>query len=163
MNNAGASRGDDGSAAGGREDLENIAIAALEGGLFITFVSALENRSHRYSFILMHVGASSGANALIPFGASSTALRANDAIQMGCCFSSSGSVSVDAEPKMPFLKKWVRTRHAILFRLSNRTVQVLFFDRRLVPRRFTILIVFTCKNNDNLEQFLNPSYVTLSQ
>ena len=30
---------------------------------------------------------------------------------------------------MPFLKKWVRTRHAILFRLSNRTVQVLFFDR----------------------------------
>ena len=28
---AGASRGDDGSAAGGREDLENIAITALEG------------------------------------------------------------------------------------------------------------------------------------
>jgi len=27
-----------------------------------------------------------------------------------------------------YLKKWVRTRHAILFRLSNRTVQVVFFD-----------------------------------
>jgi hypothetical protein len=132
LTNAGASRGDDGSAAGGREDLENIAIAALEGNLFLAFVSALENRSHRYCFIMMHSGASSGANALIPFGASSTTLRANDAIQMGCCFSSPGSVSVDAEPKMPFLKKWVRTRHAILFRLSNRTVQVLFFDRRLV-------------------------------
>lgn len=36
----------------------------------------------------------------------------------------------DGEPEMPFLKKWVRTRHAILFRLSNRTVQVVFFDRR---------------------------------
>lgn len=28
-----------------------------------------------------------------------------------------------------FLKKWVRTKHAILFRLSNRTVQVVFHDR----------------------------------
>ena len=27
-----------------------------------------------------------------------------------------------------FVKKWVRTRHAILFRISNRTVQVAFFD-----------------------------------
>jgi polo-like kinase 1 len=27
-----------------------------------------------------------------------------------------------------YLKKWVRTRHAILFRLSNRSVQVVFFD-----------------------------------
>jgi hypothetical protein len=39
------------------------------------------------------------------------------------------SLGSDDSPKMPFLKKWVRTRHAILFRLSNRTVQVLFFDR----------------------------------
>ena len=31
----GASRGDDGSAAGGREDLENIAITALEGKIHI--------------------------------------------------------------------------------------------------------------------------------
>ena len=34
------------------------------------------------------------------------------------------------EASMIFLKKWVRTRHAILFRLSNRTVQVVFFDKR---------------------------------
>ena len=27
-----------------------------------------------------------------------------------------------------YVKKWVRTRHAILFRLSDRTVQVVFFD-----------------------------------
>jgi serine/threonine protein kinase len=32
-------------------------------------------------------------------------------------------------PNIPFLKKWVKTRHAILFRLSNKTVQVVFFDR----------------------------------
>lgn len=31
---------------------------------------------------------------------------------------------------LPYIKKWVRTRHAILFRLSNRTVQVMFFDER---------------------------------
>lgn len=35
-----------------------------------------------------------------------------------------GSSSSD----MVFVKKWVRTRHAVLFRLSNRTVQVNFFD-----------------------------------
>jgi polo-like kinase 1 len=33
---------------------------------------------------------------------------------------------------LPYVKKWVRTRHAILFRLSNRTVQVVFFDQRCV-------------------------------
>ena len=30
---------------------------------------------------------------------------------------------------MIYVKKWVRTRHAILFRMSNRTVQVTFFDK----------------------------------
>ena len=29
---------------------------------------------------------------------------------------------------LPYLKKWVRTKHAILFRLSNGTVQVVFYD-----------------------------------
>ena len=29
---------------------------------------------------------------------------------------------------MIYVKKWVKTRHAILFRMSNRTVQVAFFD-----------------------------------
>jgi serine/threonine protein kinase len=36
----------------------------------------------------------------------------------------------ELETEMPFLKKWVRTRHALLFRLSNKTVQIVFFDRR---------------------------------
>ena len=33
-----------------------------------------------------------------------------------------------ASSNMTFVKKWVRTRHAVLFRLSNRQVQVNFFD-----------------------------------
>jgi hypothetical protein len=37
---------------------------------------------------------------------------------------------LDDEPDLPFLKKWVKTKHAILFRISNRTVQVIFYDRR---------------------------------
>jgi len=32
--------------------------------------------------------------------------------------------------ELPYVKKWVRTKHAILFRLSNRTVQVVFYDHR---------------------------------
>lgn len=35
----------------------------------------------------------------------------------------------DSDMMMPYVKKWVRTRHAILFRLSNKTVQVVFFDQ----------------------------------
>ncbi|CAM9239764.1 unnamed protein product, partial [Hapterophycus canaliculatus] len=35
----------------------------------------------------------------------------------------------DAKEPLTFLRKWMRTRNAILFRLSNRTVQVVFSDR----------------------------------
>lgn len=28
-----------------------------------------------------------------------------------------------------YIKKWVRTKHAILFRLSNQTVQIVFYDQ----------------------------------
>ena len=38
------------------------------------------------------------------------------------------SSSSGDDDSLVYLKKWVRTRHAILFRLSNRTVQVVFFD-----------------------------------
>ena len=30
--------------------------------------------------------------------------------------------------KLPYVKKWMRTRHAIMFRLSNKIVQVIFQD-----------------------------------
>jgi polo-like kinase 1 len=32
------------------------------------------------------------------------------------------------EPHLPHVKNWLRTKHAILFRLSNRTIQVNFQD-----------------------------------
>ena len=35
--------------------------------------------------------------------------------------------SNDAE--FVFIKKWVRTKHAILFRLSNQTIQIVFYDQ----------------------------------
>jgi hypothetical protein len=79
----------------------------------------------------------SGACDNVVFGTSSTFLKPTDAAFMGCTNTPMGQGSSDQatdteNPEMPFLKKWVRTRHAILFRLSNRTVQVLFFDRRYV-------------------------------
>lgn len=90
-----------------------------------------QNTRYNSDIIKMITGASLGANSSIPFGISSCSLRPTDALQMGCCSSPPGPGSPsDDSHKMPFLKKWVRTRHAILFRLSNRTVQVLFFDRR---------------------------------
>ncbi|CAM9916511.1 unnamed protein product [Choristocarpus tenellus] len=33
-----------------------------------------------------------------------------------------------SQARLTYLKKWVRTKHAVLFRLSNRTVQVVFSD-----------------------------------
>lgn len=42
--------------------------------------------------------------------------------QLGASSSSAGGSG------LAFVKKWVRTRHAILFRLSNGTVQVMFLD-----------------------------------
>ena len=67
--------------------------------------------------MVMQAGAITGASYAVKFVISSTTYNGNN---------ENGSV---VENEMPFLKKWVRTRHAILFRLSNRTVQVVFFDR----------------------------------
>lgn len=33
------------------------------------------------------------------------------------------------EKSLIFIKKWMRTKHAILFRLSNQTVQIVFYDQ----------------------------------
>ena len=88
-------------------------------------------------------GAKTGADASIPFGTSSAAFEAEGAVEMGSpggiannnpsTMSNANANTNNGETEtiedMPFLKKWVRTRHAILFRLSNRIVQVVFFDR----------------------------------
>jgi len=97
----GASRAEDGSAAGGSQGMETIAMASLDG-------------------------TNSGASSSVPFGVSSVALKPADCAAMFCVPPGNQGTSrwTTTEPEMPFLKKWVRTRHAILFRLSNRTVQV---------------------------------------
>eukprot|EP01032_Pedospumella_encystans_P018691 gene18691-21270_t len=43
--------------------------------------------------------------------------------------SQENNIESGEEQELPFLKKWVRTKHAVVFRMSNRTVQVVFFDR----------------------------------
>jgi hypothetical protein len=70
-------------------------------------------------------GSASGANASIVFGTSSAHYRCPPCEQQAAV----GSGASNGDGDMTFLKKWVRTRHAILFRLSNKVVQVVFFDR----------------------------------
>lgn len=55
-----------------------------------------------------------------------------------CIFPSSSQGDFD------YVKKWVRTKHAILFLLSNRTVQAIFFDQTellLTPDGKTVTVV----------------------
>ncbi len=78
--------------------------------------------------VLQQGGIASGATSSIKFGVSS-AKYSSGYSNSGDNMSSSELMSDDDCEELPFLKKWVRTRHAILFRLSNRTVQVVFFDR----------------------------------
>ena len=40
-----------------------------------------------------------------------------------------GEANNGQECDFVFIKKWVRTKHAILFRLSNQTVQIVFYDQ----------------------------------
>lgn len=40
------------------------------------------------------------------------------------------TMSLDDDTELAYVKKWVRTKHALLFRLNNRTVQVVFYDKR---------------------------------
>lgn len=88
------------------------------------------------------IGAIDGACPYVKFGQSSTKYKSvdennnregvNTNIFPDSPISGLGSGLDDDDIDMPFLKKWVRTKHAILFRISNRTVQVVFYDRRLV-------------------------------
>jgi hypothetical protein len=41
---------------------------------------------------------------------------------------SSSNSSTNSSTYLPHVKNWLRTKHAILFRLSNRTIQVNFTD-----------------------------------
>jgi polo-like kinase 1 len=43
-------------------------------------------------------------------------------------WSNTTSSSSSRQKPMVYLKKWVRTKHAIFFRLSDSTVQIVFYD-----------------------------------
>lgn len=55
----------------------------------------------------------------------------------------------DEGASMIYLKKWVRTKHAILFRLSNGTVQVVFYDHTevLLSNEATVVTYVDKKRN----------------
>jgi polo-like kinase 1 len=58
---------------------------------------------------------------------------------------------VDVGRNMVFLKKWVRTKHAIFFRLSDQTVQIVFYDHteiQLTPDERYITYIDKSKNRN---------------
>ena len=55
-----------------------------------------------------------------------------------------------------YVKKWIRTKHAILFRLSNKIVQVCFLDStELILRSDTKQITYVNKKNERKNYPLN--------
>ena len=50
-------------------------------------------------------------------------------LQDACVEEKQKRIEGSPDSNMVYVKKWVRTRHAILFRLSNHSVQVCFFDK----------------------------------
>ena len=62
----------------------------------------------------------------------------------------------EGDEDLIYVKKWVRTRHAILFRLSDRTVQVVFFDHtELILSAGARLITYVDKHGDRTTFSLN--------
>lgn len=65
-----------------------------------------------------------------------------------------------SETLFVYLKKWVRTKHAILFRLSDQTVQIVFYDQTevlLTPdKRF---VTYVDKKRTRCTYYLNDELV----
>ena len=87
----------------------------LEQQLQNESANALQSDAHALMQKDIKNHAAQGACASVQFGQSST--------------SSNTDTQSSKEQELPFLKKWVRTKHAVVFRMSNRSVQVVFFDR----------------------------------
>jgi len=64
---------------------------------------------------------------------------------------SKNNTQINVGRNMVFLKKWVRTKHAIFFRLSDQTVQIVFYDHTeilLTPDERFITYVDKSKNRN---------------
>jgi polo-like kinase 1 len=46
-----------------------------------------------------------------------------------CVYDASDDSAEESSLPLVYLKKWVRTKHAVLFRLSDQTVQIVFYDQ----------------------------------
>ena len=75
-------------------------------------------------------GSSSTGQPPVDFAQTSVANPIQFTTQASGAGTSKTGASAASSLPLPYVKKWVRTRHAILFRLSNQTVQVVFFDQR---------------------------------
>jgi len=66
-------------------------------------------------------------------------------------------------PNLPYLRKWVRTKHAILFRLSNETIQVVFYDHtELLLSRSVEFVTYVDKGRKRCTYHLNATVVNHS-
>eukprot|EP01032_Pedospumella_encystans_P015350 gene15350-17564_t len=104
--------------------------------------NALQSDAHALMQKDIKNHAAQGACDSVQFGQSSTSQENN--IESG------------EEQELPFLKKWVRTKHAVVFRMSNRTVQVVFFDRsEVLITAEARLITFVSKMGERTEHTLD--------
>lgn len=61
------------------------------------------------------------------------------------------SVNAVAPTTLVFVKKWVRTKHAILFRLSDQTIQIVFYDQtEILLTPDDSVITYVDKNRNRL-------------
>ncbi|CAM9245204.1 unnamed protein product, partial [Phaeothamnion confervicola] len=77
---------------------------------------------HFWTYLLAHEQSTAAGAAAATAGVSSVAAPTAPTPSPGA------PATVSAATRLVYVKKWVCTRHAILFRLSDRTVQVVFFD-----------------------------------
>eukprot|EP00438_Fugacium_kawagutii_P018912 Skav232604 [mRNA] locus=scaffold3249:41145:43602:- [translate_table: standard] len=57
------------------------------------------------------------------------ALERKDGASTGTSSLKTPAVKAVGSGQVPFVKKWTRNKHAIMFQLSNKIVQVIFFDK----------------------------------
>jgi polo-like kinase 1 len=63
--------------------------------------------------------------------------------------------------KLVFMKQWLKTKHAVMFRLSNKVFQVDFLDQsQILLNTDTKLVVYTNKKGDRSVHTLNEALNT---
>eukprot|EP01038_Epipyxis_sp_PR26KG_P007940 gene7940-10774_t len=107
-----------------------------------------------------------GACSSVRFGMSSVKYNPSaDATDFG---NTNNWLTNNDEVEMPYLKKWVRTKHAILFRISNRTVQVVFYDRSEVllsseARVITYVNKHSARSEHSLDEVLGTGRLDIAK